>query len=61
LAERPLEPVDGIAGGLRPITTSLTVALDVIRKAIPLGREPPKAEPSDSAHYGTDEQRGSTV
>jgi hypothetical protein len=64
LSQGPLEPVDGIAGGLRPITTSLTVALDVIRNAIPLGREhPPKAESSDSARYrrGSERIRAATT
>ena len=50
LARRPLQPVDGLADGLRPITTTLTVAIDVLRNTIPVGRENRTKEQSpDSA------------
>jgi hypothetical protein len=46
------ESIDPLADGFAPIATSLTVAIDGIRSAVPLGRDgsPPPAEPrSDSA------------
>jgi len=43
-------PMDQIRGGLRPITSSLAVAIDALRSTIPLGRQDNAKEPtSDSA------------
>ena len=43
------EPVDPLAGGFRPITTSLTVALDELRNAISLVPAPQETGAADSA------------
>lgn len=43
------EPVDPLAGGFRPITTSLTVALDELRNAISLVPTPQETGAADSA------------
>jgi hypothetical protein len=40
-------PVDEIRGGLRPITSSLAVAIDALRSTIPIGRSDPPKEPTD--------------
>ncbi len=37
--QRSLEPVDQIAGGLRPLATTLNVAIDALRQSIPVGRD----------------------
>ncbi|HPM82111.1 MAG TPA: hypothetical protein PLF81_15500, partial [Candidatus Anammoximicrobium sp.] len=42
-------PIDTLAGGLTPIMTPLGVAVEEIRRTIPLGRvEPPSASRGDS-------------
>ncbi|MBC8870144.1 MAG: hypothetical protein H8E44_12040 [Planctomycetes bacterium] len=47
-----LVPVDQIRGGLRPITSSLAVAIDALRSTIPLGRQDHAKEPTgDSANF----------
>lgn len=49
-----LVPVDQIRGGLRPITSSLAVAIDALRNTIPIGRHNHAEEPtghSPSAQY----------
>jgi len=49
-----LVPVDQIRGGLRPITSSLAVAIDALRSTIPIGRHEQSEEPtghSPSAQY----------
>ena len=45
-------PVDGLANGLNPITVPLSVAVEEIRRTIPLSLvEPPPAPPADSARH----------
>jgi hypothetical protein len=62
LARRPLQPVDGLADGLRPITTTLTVAIDVLRSTIPVSRESrAKAESPDSANFRSPRPSGAAV
>lgn len=39
-------PVDQIRGGLRPITSSLAVAIDALRSTIPIGRHDHTEEPA---------------
>ena len=49
-----LVPVDQIRGGLRPITSSLAVAIDALRSTIPIGRHNHTEESnghSPSAHH----------
>jgi len=40
-------PVDEIRGGLRPVTSSLTVAIDALRSTIPIGRHDRSQDPAD--------------
>jgi hypothetical protein len=48
-SDRTWNPVDGLAGGLTPITTPLGVAVQEIRRTIPLGRvDRPTAPSPDS-------------
>jgi hypothetical protein len=62
LARRPLQPMDGLADGLRPITTTLTVAIDVLRNTIPVGRESrAKEESPDSAKVRSAQSPGAAV
>jgi hypothetical protein len=42
-------PVDEIRGGLRPITSSLAVAIDALRSTIPIGRPDPPKEPTGNS------------
>jgi hypothetical protein len=43
-----MESIDRIAGGFRPLATTLVAAWDAIRRTIPVGREQPSAEPQAS-------------
>jgi anti-sigma factor RsiW len=48
-SDRTWNPVDGLAGGLTPITTPLSVAVEEIRRTIPLGRvDHPTTSSADS-------------
>ena len=49
LPYEPVVPVEELAGGLRPITDSLVVALDVLRNAIPLGKSGQSKESTDTS------------
>lgn len=40
-----LEPIDRIAGGFKPLASTLSAALGAIRRTIPVGREPDPGEP----------------
>jgi hypothetical protein len=62
LARRPLQPMDELADGLRPITATLTVAIDVLRNTIPVGRENRgKVESPDSANFRSPPSPGTAV
>jgi hypothetical protein len=56
---KPWQPVDGLAGGLAPITTSLSVAIDELRNTIPLGQQGGSSQSSaDSADNSRDRSNG---
>jgi hypothetical protein len=40
VAHPPFEPVDRIAGGIRPLALTLSAALDALRQSLPVAREP---------------------
>lgn len=59
VVDGPLRPMDGIAGGLRPITVSLTEAIDVLRSTLPIGGEQEEKKASgDSASIHRPELTG---
>ena len=55
------DPVDGLAGGLTPITTPLGVAVQEIRRTIPLGRVDHPATSSTDSVQGNSHQHPSPV
>ncbi len=44
-SDQQMEPVDQISGGLRPIATSFSVAINLLRRTLPVGKEQPPQKP----------------